>query len=108
MTFKPRVWAPIAIVLAGVNLVAVGLAAGAGESWHAAIHAALALGFGLWAQILLRRRGAEPAPVTGQFDDVRAMLDAQSAQIAELQERVDFTERLLAQIRERPGLAGRD
>ncbi len=108
MTFKPRVWAPIAIILAGVNLVAVGSAAGAGESWHAAIHAALALGFGLWAQILLRRPSLEPPAAMGQSGEIRATLDAQSAQIAELQERVDFTERLLAQIRDRPGISGRE
>ncbi len=49
MTFKPKIWQPIAVVLCAVNLVAVGFAAGAAEPSHAAVHAALALGFGLWA-----------------------------------------------------------
>ena len=108
MTFKPRVWAPIAIILAGINLVAVGSAANAGEAWHAGIHAVLALGFGLWTQILLRRRGVEPPGAVGQSDQIRVTLDAQATQIAELQERVDFTERILAQIRERQGISGRE
>jgi hypothetical protein len=52
MTFKPAIWYPIAVVLSAINLVGVGFAVGPGEPWHAATHAALALGFGLWAQRL--------------------------------------------------------
>src|SRR5947199_208287 len=60
MTFKPAIWYPITVVLSAFNLVAVGFTAA--EPWHAATHAALALGFGLWAQRLrqgLRGRGAD-------------------------------------------------
>ncbi|HEV8149898.1 MAG TPA: hypothetical protein VGP61_06895 [Gemmatimonadales bacterium] len=38
------------------------------------------------------------------LDDAQATLDQQSTQLGELQERLDFTERLLAQSRDRPGL----
>ena len=57
MTFKPALWQPIAVVLGAVNLVAVGFAAGDAEPWHAGIHAALALAFGLWAQRLRQGQG---------------------------------------------------
>ena len=63
MTFKPAIWQPIAIVLSGVNLVAVGAAAAGAETWHAAVHAGVALGFGLWAQRM--RRSAQPSELPG-------------------------------------------
>jgi hypothetical protein len=102
MTFKPSVWKPIAIVVSAVNLVGVGFAAGAAEPWHAGIHAALALGFGLWAQRLRERSG----PAADLLDD-RDRLDALEGEVGtirreltETQERLDFAERVLAQGRE--------
>ena len=95
MTFKSPIWQPIAIVLSAVNLVGVGFAAGAAEPWHAGIHAALALGFGLWAQRLRHRVPFLP-------DDERlAALEMDVSELrrelAEAQERLDFAERVLAQ-----------
>ena len=52
MTFKPAIWYPIAVVLSVINVLGVGFAARSAEPWHAAIHAVLALAFGLWAQRL--------------------------------------------------------
>lgn len=59
-------------------------------------------------------RGVSPselAQIRDQFDHQAALLDetqaalaAQSAQLAELQERLDFAERLLTQVRNRPAL----
>jgi hypothetical protein len=96
MTFKSAIWQPIAVVLSAVNLVATGLAAGSAEPWHATVHAALALGFGLWAQRL--RKGA---PGRGEL---QAGLEALELDVSELrrelsetQERLDFAERMLAQ-----------
>src|SRR5437762_2250697 len=60
MTFKPALWFPIAVVLSVANLVGVGFAAASAEGAHAAIHAGLALLFGLWAQRLGRRDLATP------------------------------------------------
>jgi hypothetical protein len=98
MTFKPRIWTPIAVVLSAINLVAVGFAAGMAEPWHAAVHAGLALGFGLWAQRLRQRRGG------GSGGELQAGLEAledevsrMRQELSETQERLDFTERVLAQ-----------
>jgi hypothetical protein len=99
MTFKSKIWSPIAVVLSAINLVAVGFAAGAAEPWHAAIHAGLALGFGLWAQRLLQYRA-----VPGGSEQLQPGLEALEAEVSrlgqdlsEMQERLDFTERVLAQ-----------
>jgi hypothetical protein len=96
MTFKPALWYPIAIVLSAINLVAVGFAAGEAEPWHAAIHSALALAFGLWAQRLRRLpRGSEL--VQDQFDALEAEVGRLGQDVSEMQERLDFAERVLAQ-----------
>ncbi len=95
MTFKPRIWYPIAAVLSVLNVVAVGFAAAAAEPWHATAHAGLALGFGLWALHLRRvpaRREEQPRLEALEAD----MLDLRE-ELVELQERLDFTERILAQ-----------
>ena len=42
----------------------------------------------------------------GEVADLRAELDARMGQIDELQERVDFTERALAQVRDKTALPG--
>lgn len=101
MTFKPAVWHPITVVLSAVNLVAVGLATGSAEPWHATGHAALALGFGLWAARLRQ------VPVRSVLQDRPDVLEALEAletevnnlgrELGETQERLDFAERLLAQ-----------
>jgi len=106
MTFKPAIWRPIAYGLSAVNLVGVGLAAAAAESWHAGIHAGLALVFGLWAERLRRGRPAELGAeerlqaIEGDLMDLRR-------ELTEAQERLDFSERLLAQLPERRGDQGR-
>jgi hypothetical protein len=102
MTFKPAIWRPIALLLAAANLVGVGFAAGATEPLHAAAHAALALGFGWWAQRLRQRAGSEhEAEIEGQdVDRLEAFefeLSKLRQELSETQERLDFTERLLAQ-----------
>jgi hypothetical protein len=103
MTFKPAIWKPIAFVLSAVNLVAVGLAAGAAEPYHAAGHAALALAFGLWAQRLRQRPGGSEDRL-GVLEEGQVRLEVLEGEVSELrrelsetQERVDFTERVLAQ-----------
>ena len=98
MTFKPKIWYPIAAVLSAVNLVAVWYAAAPAEAWHATTHAALALGFGLWAQRLRQRRsqGELPAPPEA-LEAFEADLNRLREELSETQERLDFTERMLAQ-----------
>ena len=110
MAFRPALWRPIALVATGINLVGLGWAVAAAEPWHAAAHAALAFAFGVWAQRLRRGPGGtdlarmqeEMEEQSAALEDARTTLAAQSSQIAELEERLDFAERLLAQARDRP------
>lgn len=105
MTFKPAVWVPIAWVLALVNVVATGFAASEAEPWHAATHAVLAGAFALWAERLRRRRVSDDDPSLAELRQEVAELNAESQrQIAELNERLDFAERLLAQDRMTQGI----
>jgi hypothetical protein len=98
MTFKPAVWRPIAFGLSALNLVAVGFAAGAAESWHAAGHAALAMAFGYWAQRLRRAPGG--ADREERLEMLEDDMSEMRRELTEAQERLDFAERLLAQGRE--------
>ena len=95
MTFKPAIWHPIAVVLSAVNLVAVGFAAGSAEPWHAGVHAALALGFGLWAQRLRQNPGGNDR--LARLETLEADVSDLRRELSETQERLDFAERLLTQ-----------
>ncbi len=107
MTFKPAVWYPIAVVVSGLNLIAVGVYAS--EPGHALGHAVVALAFGWWAQRLRQT----PSPRGGDVSELQAGLESLDAQVtrlrqelSETQERLDFAERLLAQGRERGRVEG--
>jgi hypothetical protein len=101
MTFKPSIWYPISFVLSALNLVGVGFAAGQAEAWHAGLHAALGLAFGLWAQRLRQSRsGSElqaPLEVLEALEGIEAEVGKLRQELSETQERLDFTERVLAQ-----------
>src|SRR5438552_16380626 len=105
MTFKPALWFPIAVVLSVANLVGVGFAAASAEGAHAAIHAGLALLFGLWAQRLRQRLGRRDLATPLDAPEALAALEADvnrlRQEVSEMQERLDFAERLLAQGPER-------
>ncbi len=107
MTFKPAIWYPIAVVLSVINVVAVWFAAVPAEPAHATIHGALGLAFGLWAQRLRQRRGVSEPQARLEALDGLATLEAEVStlrqELSETQERLDFTERLLAQGPERRG-----
>ena len=99
MTFKPRIWFPIASILSAINLGAVWFAAAPGEPLHATAHAVAAVAFAMWAQRLKAKRdfasgeyavGPGPDTLALDVDDLRQAL-------AETQERLDFAERILAQ-----------
>ena len=96
MTFKPSVWRPIAIVLSAINVAAVGFAASAAEPWHAGTHAALALAFGLWAQ-RMQSSPAAAGDVEARIEALEIEMTNLRQELAEAQERLDFTERVLAQ-----------
>ena len=95
MTFKPAIWHPIAVVLSVINLVGVGFAAASAEPWHAAVHAALALAFGLWAQRLRQGPGGSERQV--RLEVLEAEVSNLRRELSETEERLDFAERLLAQ-----------
>lgn len=103
MTFKPRVWFPIAVLLSIGNLVAVWFAAAPAEPLHATIHAALSLGAGLWAYRLRQRLGEGAhrlAPEAVEALDALEALEIEASrlrqELSEARERLDFAERLLA------------
>lgn len=102
MTFKPKTWYPIALVLGVVNVASVWFAARAGEAPHATLHAILGVAFMWWAQKLRSdlqtaaddaRLAPDPAPLDLEVDQLRR-------QLGEAEERLDFAERMLVQLRE--------
>jgi hypothetical protein len=95
MTFKPAIWHPIAIGLSVLNLVGLGAAVGASEPAHAAVHAVLALAFGLWARRL--RQGPGEGQDQARLEMLEAEIDNLGRELSEAQERLDFAERVLAQ-----------
>ena len=105
MTFKPSLWHPIAIVLSAINLLGAGAALQAEEGWHAALHVVLAIGFGYWARHLRpgHPRGGRQARLEeleagmGNLDALEAEMTRLREELGETQERLDFTERMLAQ-----------
>ena len=99
MTFKPSTWQPIAVVLSVVNWVGAGLAIGMAEPAHAAVHSVVAVGFALWAQRLRPVVGGSDtqARIEALEDDVTHL----RRELSEAQERLDFAERLMAQLPQR-------
>jgi hypothetical protein len=108
MKFKAPIWYPIAVALSAINAISVGFALGPGETWHAGIHAGLAVAFALWAQRL--RRGPGVGDLEGRLEGLesdRNRLDALETEMSKLREelnqaheRLDFTERILAKSQE--------
>lgn len=105
MTFKPAIWHPIAVVLTVLNVIAVWFAARPGEPWHAAIHAGLAVAFGVWAQRL--RQSPRGGELHAGLEAVEFEMSQLRQELGEAQERLDFAERMLAQAPEaRDGKSG--
>lgn len=104
MWFKHRAWVPAAWILAAVNVVSVWFAAVPAEPWHATVHGVLAVGFALGAQRLRMRgqlaMGQDLQEALDENERLRQTLEGVQPRMLELEERVDFTERLLATQRE--------
>lgn len=100
MTFNPTRWYPIALVLAGLNVVAAAFTTGGA---HAAAHAAIAAAFAIWAQRLKQRRdqtldeGEQEREITDGVEALDADVDQMRRELSEMHERLDFAERMLAQ-----------
>jgi len=108
MWFKHRAWIPVAWLLCLGNIVSVWFAARPAEPWHATIHALLAVLFGLGAhRLALRRKPTVGADVVARLPELEARLaDLDKLQdvdgrLSELEERLDFTERALVDVRAR-------
>ena len=99
MSLNPKIWQPVAAVLSLGNLVAVWFAAQPAEAWHASLHAVLAVGFALGAQRLGTRRRAASIGGESLSAEVLDELSILGSEVAELSERLDFAERVLAQPR---------
>jgi len=104
MTFKRKIWLPISLVLSAVNLGAVWFAAAPGEPLHATLHAGLSLAFGVWALRLWQKPADKESLASLESPGVRDDLDALDSEVgtlqrelSEMQERLDFAERMLAQ-----------
>jgi hypothetical protein len=97
MTFKPAIWRPISIVLSVINLVAAGFAAGSAEPLHAGVHVALGLAFGFWAQRLGQAPGELGLELQPRLEALEFEVSDLRRELNETQERLDFTERMLAQ-----------
>jgi hypothetical protein len=102
MRFRPSLWFPIAVILAGANLIYVPFVSG--DPWHAFAHGAVGVAFALWAQRLKQRRDAERgeqrAVAAGGSERVEVLEDEMTKlrqELSEAQERLDFTERMLTQ-----------
>jgi len=109
VTVTPTLWRRLAIALSVFNVAGAGFAIAAAEPWHAMVHVSLAVAFAFGAQRLRQVSGrSDPASMQQQLDaqaealeDAQARLASQATQLAELQERVDFAERVLIQARDR-------
>lgn len=109
MKFRSVIWQRVAFVLSAINFAAAGFAAAAAEPWHATAHVALAFGFGWWAQRLRQRRRDDEFK-TEMHDTLQSPLERLQVlegdvarlqqELNEVQERLDFAERLLVQGRE--------
>jgi hypothetical protein len=109
--FKHRAWIPVAWILCLVNLASVGFVAQSGAPLHAAGHGILAALFGLWAQRLAQRTTPDAdADVMERVQDLEARLadldklPDVDGRLAALEERLDFAERVLVDVRSRAQL----
>ena len=105
MWFKHSAWVPVAWLLSLINVAAVWFAAAPAEPMHATIHALLGAGFGVGAMHLtVRGRAAAQREHLGQVlelnEHLQQTVDDMQGHLTELEERVDFAERLLATHRE--------
>jgi hypothetical protein len=97
MNFKSSIWRPIAIAASALNVAGLGYAVGMAEPWHAALHGFLAAGFAFWAERLLRNRPIATLGDQERFEALESDMSALRQELSEAQERLDFTERVLAQ-----------
>jgi hypothetical protein len=109
MKFTSITWHRVTLVLSALNFAGAGFAIARGEAWHTAAHVVLAVGFWAWAQRIGHRRREDEIRTEVQ-DTLQSPLERMQAlegevarvqqELYEVQERLDFTERVLAQGKE--------
>lgn len=109
MKFKAPIWPYVAWALSALNVAGAGFAVAAAEPTHAAAHVLFAFGFGWWAH-RLRQRRLEDEFESGLRETLKdplerlTMLESDVSrlqqELSEVQERMDFAERILARDRE--------
>ena len=95
-------WAPVV----GISIIA--LSAAAAIVLRGPVGKALAHWIGGWShteQKWIEAKARSQGPGTGEVDQLRGEIDDLRGQLAEVQERLDFTERMLAQTRDAARLA---
>jgi len=97
---KTHFWNAVLVALSAVNLAAVWFAAGPGEGWHATVHAALALGFGLWAQARMRlqvRIGPKLSDEEdARLDRIERAIESVALEVERIGEMERFAQKILA------------
>ncbi len=114
MWFKHRAWIPVLWLSSGANIVAAYYAAMPGEAMHATLHALVAVVSALGAQYLSTRKKNAAGAADADEDLVERVNELESRladqhqlpsgvehRLAELEERLDFTERALVDVRNR-------
>jgi hypothetical protein len=103
VTSKARFWNAVLVLLSAGNLVSVWFAAQPGEPWepwHATTHAALALGFGLWAQRRMRpeqpRDPGLAALADARLERIERSIDAVALEVERIGEMERFASKILA------------
>lgn len=101
VTVKSVIWYPIAVGATIINLLGLGYAVGTAEPQHAMTHGALAVAFGVWARRLRQDPGGGELKPGREGLEALEALEAEVSklrqELGEMQERLDFVERLLAQ-----------
>jgi hypothetical protein len=105
MRFRHPAWIPLAWLGSVINLGAVWFAAAPAEPAHATLHAGLAVALALGARHLTTRRqatlpNADLQAALDANEQLQQTIDALQPRVQELEERLDFTERMLVQHRE--------
>ena len=97
MTFKRRIWLPIAIVGVVINVAGGSYAYLGSEPMHAFIHGAFAVGFGIWAQYLRRGPSQSDRQVAApdKVELLEANLSELERELVETREKLDFADQLL-------------
>jgi hypothetical protein len=97
MALRPTTWRRIAIVLSVVNLGGLIMALGAGEIAHAGAHALVGGLLVVWiGRLRERSRGAERIAGDERLEGLEDEVDQLRRELGEAQERLDFTERMMA------------